>query len=65
MLKIFNHLKDNTGDEYIEKLILIVIAFSIGAALFIILPRGFEEDGIITKWIGRSMTNAMTGEKIV
>lgn len=65
MKKLFSHLKDNSGDAYIENIILFVIAFTIGAALLVILSKAFQEDGVITSWIGRVMGNALSGEKIV
>lgn len=65
MRKIISHLKDNGGDAYIENIILFVIAFTIGSLLLVILSKGFQSDGVVTKWISRVMGNALSGEKIV
>lgn len=45
MLKqIKSHLKSNEGSEYIEKLVLIVIAFTVGGLLLTILWGAFDND---------------------
>lgn len=44
MLKnIKNHLSDNSGSQYIEKLVLIVIAFTIGGLLLTAFDKAFDE----------------------
>ena len=37
--RIKNHLSDNSGDAYIEKLILILMAFVVGGILLAALDR--------------------------
>ena len=43
-----NHLRDNSGDENITKLIWISIAFIVGAILLALLTQAFK--GPITRW---------------
>ena len=49
------HLADNSGDENVSKLIWIVIAFIVGAALLAILSGAFAKDGAIDTWLDATM----------
>lgn len=64
MEKIFLHLKNNNGDAHIENIVLLVMSFTIGALLLVILSRPFQEGGAITRWISKIMGNALSGDKI-
>lgn len=41
--KLKNHLLDNSGSQYIEKLILIVIAFTVGGLLISAFDNAFND----------------------
>lgn len=41
--KLKNHLLDNGGSQYIEKLILIVIAFTVGGLLISAFDNAFND----------------------
>ena len=42
--RITSHLKNNAGSEYVEKLVLIVIAFVVGGLLLTIFKGAFTSD---------------------
>ena len=51
------HLRDNTGDENITKMIWIVIVFVVGGIMLGLVSGVFAEDGIVGTWFNGIFTD--------